>query len=242
MRDCIDYRSLATRLLRGGIAPRRVRRLVAELRDHFEDLRNDALADGMTETEAASRATARLGSEQRVASEMLARPELRSWAARWPWAIYGLLPPLLMAALVVLAALALAPVIELYVLHSGWEASDAGLPHAWFMNAVDGILATFKYAAPLLLCVAFCRMTVRRLSRSGWLVPGIAATAVLGGAFDIAMNWGQDQWSMAVNFFLYPPWPNPLTHGLRIAANLLLALAPYLYWLWNRGENRSEPA
>ena len=95
MRDCIDYRSLATRLLRGGIAPRRVRRLVAELRDHFEDLRNDALADGMTETEAASRATARLGSEQRVASEMLARPELRSWAARWPWAIYGLLPPLL---------------------------------------------------------------------------------------------------------------------------------------------------
>ena len=240
MRDSIDYRSLANKLLRGGIAPRRVRRIVGELRDHFHDLRTDALAHGMNDTEAASWACSRLGSEQQVVDQTLARPELRSWSARWPWAIYALLPPFLMAALVVLVVLAMVPAIELYVLQSEWEASDAVYPHAWFMSTVDGTLAIVKYAAPLLLCAAFCRMTILRLTSSPWLLPGIAATAVVGGSFDMFMTWGADEWSMSVNLFLYPPYPNPLEHGLRIAANLLLTLAPYLYWLSCQAGKRAE--
>lgn len=235
-----DFSYLTARLLRGGIAPRRVRRIVGELRDHFHDLRTDALADGMNDTEAAIWACSRLGSEQQVVDETLARPDLRSWSARWPWAIYALLPPLLMAALVVLVVLALGPAIELYILRSEWEASGAVYPHAWFMSTVDGTLATVKYAAPLLLCAAICRMAFLRLTRSPWLLPGIVATAVLGGSFDMFMTWGEEEWSMSVNLFLYPPYPNPLEHGLRIAANLLLTLAPYLYWLSSQAEARAE--
>lgn len=242
MPDSFDYQSLARTLLRGGIAPRRVRRLVDELRDHVQELRTDAVAEGMTEREAASWASSRLGSEQQVAGEMLARPELRSWSARWPWAIHALLPPFLMAALVILVVLAMGPVIELYVLQWKWETSDAVLPHGWFMSAVDGTLATFKYTAPLLLCAAFCWTAVLRISRSPWLIAGIVAAAVLGGSFDIFMTWGEEQWSMSVNLFLYPPYPNPQVHGFRIAANVLLTLAPYLYWWFNLDGGRSELA
>ena len=242
MPDRFDYRSLARTLLRGGIAPRRVRRIVNELREHFEDLRTDALAEGMSEAEAAAWASSRLGPERQVVKEMLARPELRSWSARWPWAIYALLPPFLMAALVVLVVLAMQPVFELYTLLWEWEASDADLPHPWFMSGVDGALATFKYAAPLLLCAVFGWMAVLRLSGSPWLIPGIIATAFLGGSFDIYMNWGTGEWSMSVDFFLYPPYPNPHAHGFRIAANLLLTLSPCLYWLLSQGDNRPEAA
>ncbi|MCY4514950.1 MAG: hypothetical protein OXC69_07435 [Candidatus Tectomicrobia bacterium] len=240
MPDCFDFQSLTRTLLRGGIGPRRVRRIVSELRDHFHDLRTDAEAGGMNDAEATTWASSRLGSEQQVAKETLARPELRSWSARWPWAFYALLPPLLMAALVVLVVLAMEPVFELYVLLSEWEATNADLPHHWFMGAVDGSLTAIKYTAPLLLCAAFCWMAILRLSRSPWLIPGIAVTAFLGGSFDMYISWGTDEWSMSVDLFLYPPYPNPHAHGLRIAANLLLTLVPYLYWLLRHGETRSQ--
>ena len=240
MPDCFDFQSLNRTLLRGGIAPRRVRRIVSELRDHFHDLRTDAVAGGMNDAEATTWASSRLGSEQQVAKETLARPELRSWSARWPWAIYALLPPFLMVALVILVVLAMGPAIELYALNSEWEASDTNLPHLWFMSAVDRTLTAFKYAAPLLLCAAFFWAAALRLSRSRWLVPGIIATAILGGSFDLFMNWGIGELSISVDLFLFPPFPNPHVHGLRIAANLLLTLAPYLYWLVSHGETRSE--
>ena len=240
MPDCFDFQSLTRTLLRGGIAPRRVRRIVSELRDHFHDLRTDAVARGMNDAEATTWASSRLGTEQQVAKETLARPELRSWSARWPWATYAILPPFLMAALVVLVVLAMEPAIELYALNWEWEPSGANLPHFWFISAVDGFLTTFQYAAPLLLCAVFCWMAVLRLSRSRWLVPGIIVTAILGGSFDIFMNWGIGELSISVDLFLFPPFPNPHAHGTRIAANLLLTLAPYLYWLSSHGETRSE--
>ena len=242
MPDRFDYQSLAARLLRGGIAPRRVRRIVGELREHFQDLRSDGMAEGMNDVEAASWASSRLGTEQQVANEMLARLELRSWAARWPWAFYALLPPCLMAALVVLVVLALGLVFDLYILSYG-EAIEAGAPHTphtWFVGTIDGILATVKYAAPVVLCATFCWMAVLRLSKSPWLIPGIVAAAFLGGSFDMYMYWGEDQWSMYVDFFLYPPYPNQTESSIRIAANLLLTLAPYLYWLGNDGGNQPK--
>ena len=231
MSEPIDYRRFSHRLLRGGISPRRVRRIVRELRDHLMDLRSDAIAEGMNEVEAETWAVSRLGTEQDVANEMLARPELRSWAARWPWAFYALLPPTLMAALVVLVVLATGPVIELYILNWEWEASEADLPHAWFMSAVDGVLATFQYTAPLLLCATFCWQAALRLSKSPWLIPGIIAAASLGGSFYIYMNWGTDEWSMSVDLSLHPPYPHPLESAIRIFVNVLLPLAPYLYWM-----------
>jgi len=71
-------------LLRAGIAPRHVRRTVGELTDHFEDLIDHALIDGVDLDTAQLRALDDLGDLGDVARAMRLQPELRSWAFRFP--------------------------------------------------------------------------------------------------------------------------------------------------------------
>ena len=239
MPDRFDYEVLSRELLRGGISPRRVRRVVRELRDHYRDLQTDALAKGMNPGEAQTWAVSRLGTEQDVASEMLARPELRSWAARWPWAVYALLPPVVLVGLTVLLVLAITgPVFELYT--SQLDARGIKAPHSWFVGSVNYTLMAFQYATPLILCTTFCWMAVSRRTDSPWPILGIVVAGVLGGSFYMGMNWGEDQWSMTVSLFLYPPYPHPLESAIRIFANILLTLTPYLYWIRRQTGNPSD--
>ena len=79
-----DFRALRTRLLRGGIAPRHVRRTVRELKDHYHDLVDEATEQGMARDEARRVALDRLGNPDDVASGLLACRELRGWAWRYP--------------------------------------------------------------------------------------------------------------------------------------------------------------
>ncbi|HEX4077870.1 MAG TPA: hypothetical protein VHX61_03220 [Rhizomicrobium sp.] len=83
------FEALRERLLRTGIAPRHVRRYVGELRDHFDDLVREETANGALQGEAEIRARRRLGSDSDLAAVMLACPELRSLAARYPWPYSG---------------------------------------------------------------------------------------------------------------------------------------------------------
>lgn len=224
MSERIDYRRLSDRLLRGGVSPRRVRRIVRELRDHTLDLKAEAISEGMHETEAENWANSRLGTEQEVSDRMLASPELRSWAARWPWAIYALLPPIVMVGLVVVLVEGL-----ILVLPSGESVPDPRDP--WFAGAVDAVIATFEYTAPVVLCAVFFWMAVRRRSWSPWLILGVVLVGVLGGSFYVNTHWGEYEWRLGVSLFLYPPHPNPLESVIRIVVNVLLPLVPYLYWM-----------
>ena len=80
----LDLDTLRDELLRAGIAPTHVRRAVAELDDHFEDLVLDQLESGLSREDAERIADQRLGSLEIVADRMRADPGLRSWAWRWP--------------------------------------------------------------------------------------------------------------------------------------------------------------
>ena len=77
-----DFHLLRERLLRGGVAPKHVRRTIAELRDHHTDLFAEAFSRGCSVEDAEREASIRLGDEDSLAAEVLARPELRSWAHR----------------------------------------------------------------------------------------------------------------------------------------------------------------
>jgi len=79
-----DFSSLRKQLLRSGIAPRHVRRTIDELEDHYEDLVEQALSDGVSRMEAHSSASERLGQVSDIAMAVQAQPELRSWAFRFP--------------------------------------------------------------------------------------------------------------------------------------------------------------
>ncbi len=75
---------LQNELLRAGIAPRHVRRTLGELSDHFEDLIDHALVDGVDLNTAQLRALDDLGDLRDVAKAMRLQPQLRSWAFRFP--------------------------------------------------------------------------------------------------------------------------------------------------------------
>ena len=78
------FAALRSALLESGIAPRHVCRIVAELDDHLEDLRAEALSNGKSAHEASVFALRRIGDQKLIARQMLARPEFRTWIYRYP--------------------------------------------------------------------------------------------------------------------------------------------------------------
>jgi hypothetical protein len=95
-----EYKCLRLTLLESGIAPRFVERTILELREHYVDIELDALNSGLSASAAAAHARATLGSEVAIVAAVRARPELLSFAHRWPAcarrlraiAFYALLP------------------------------------------------------------------------------------------------------------------------------------------------------
>ena len=79
-----EFRVLAERLIEAGIAPKHVRRTVAEIRDHYDDLVEAGVEQGLQRDRAQERALQQLGQVDDLVQEMAAHPELRSWASRYP--------------------------------------------------------------------------------------------------------------------------------------------------------------
>jgi len=99
-----DFNDLAARLVHSGIAPRHAHRTVQEIRDHYDDLVDAAVAEGATSQAARRQAAHELGRIEDLVSEMSARRELKTWAFRYPRAAMVVYP------LACLAVLPAAPV------------------------------------------------------------------------------------------------------------------------------------
>src|ERR1700759_2269966 len=89
----MPFEAVTEQLLKGGVAPRHVRRYVRELDEHLDDLTAQQRASGYDSEDAAIRARARLGDDTELAQAMLEQPGMRSWPARLPWLVFLLLPP-----------------------------------------------------------------------------------------------------------------------------------------------------
>ncbi len=94
-----EFRSLSRRMLDAGIAPKHVRRTVAELGDHYEDLVEADLGRGMRQADAHERAMAQIGQVDDLVQAMASRPELQGWASRYPRAAVVVYPLACLAAL-----------------------------------------------------------------------------------------------------------------------------------------------
>src|SRR5262245_44349856 len=86
------FSALSENLLRAGVAPKHVRRTVMELEAHRQDIVAELCAGGVPAVQAEVDARARLGSDETLAASVLARPELRSWARKRPWAAFTIMP------------------------------------------------------------------------------------------------------------------------------------------------------
>jgi hypothetical protein len=102
----LDLSELQNELLRSGVSPRHIRRTLGELRDHYDDLVDHAIADGAGYATAQERALAELGDLHDVAVAIRSQPALRSWAYRFPYLALIVYP---------LTCLALLPAIPVLV-------------------------------------------------------------------------------------------------------------------------------
>jgi hypothetical protein len=187
---CFDrqFKRLPERLLHAGIAPRHVSRYVRELSDHFDDLVREEKADGTARELAETRALSRLGNDEDLAQAMLARPELRSFMARYPWAVFGV-GPAVMLALAVAAALFLEVGLLMFLnyLHNDVLGLTPATAAAKIANAetvtliFTGYNTLAVYGAPLIFAWLFYRAGSRQRMRSAWIITGIVLICVLGG-------------------------------------------------------------
>ena len=88
----MPFETVTEALLKGGIAPRHVRRYIGELTDHLEDGIAQQKAAGFGEDDARIRARALLGDDRELTAAMLEQTRFRSWPARLPWLVFVIAP------------------------------------------------------------------------------------------------------------------------------------------------------
>ena len=231
---------LRERLLRAGVAPRHVRRYLAELSDHLADLRTEEQQAGLDPAAAESAALSRLGSVDDLAQAMTGQPPFRAWCARAPWAFFGFAPLLTLAA---------AWFVALFILWSGWQLFLHGSPtpfvrtHGGLPEIYFGLGRMIYYWSPVLIGWAVAFVAARQRLRPGWPTLGLALIALAGAASRVhagrtALSGVAAHVSMS---FSFGNSFQDIFHGLlRALIILAVALLPYLIWRLQRTLSRSE--
>ncbi len=227
------FEALAETLLKGGIAPRHVRRYVGELSDHLDDLIRHQQEAGYEGNDAVLRARALLGEDRELAAAMLAQPGLKSWSARLPWLVFGLFPPI---AIVALFFLTILPVVGLAVLLRDTLPHGAAIPD-WFRALAYGVtgIANLLFA-PGLAALMITAARHQRLAM-GWPVLGTLLVALTGAQFQVGFGApGNGHIGLGALLWLWhtpaTTWNRPLS-----LAQFVLTLAP-LALLWRGGAPR----
>jgi hypothetical protein len=221
------FESLRGRLLEAGIAPRNVDRYVTELTDHLADLVPELQRQGMSRRAAEAAALGRIGDLDTLAAAMVARPELRSWTVRAPWAAF-LLAPLTGFAAMVAAGLALV-VLMVQRLHPNADI-PMDLP-AWV--TVLKMMITFLdlYMLPLMLIWTILIVALRQRTGVLWPLLGAAAVAMIGGALQLDVvlpNAAGAHGEISVGMGLLPPYAEFGNSLIRILTNLAATVPAYL--------------
>lgn len=179
-----SFETLREILLRGGVAPVRVRRYLRELSEHLSDAVDAERKAGRSPDEARAAARARLGGDEALAEAMLAQPSLRSWTGRAPWATLVVGPfLLLMLAWLVPALLVVLVMWPKHFLH------PLPLPPAWLPPVDEALFSLVQFGGPLLIGCGVALLAARQRSRVVWPLLGCAVIAVVGDSLHWAAHW-----------------------------------------------------
>ncbi len=236
-----QFSELRRHLLRGGVAPKHVKRTIKELRHHFLDLEGKALDEGLPPEDAAAQAAEQLGDQELILEGVLARPELRSWAHRWAWAIYGLGPIILfILAIVMIFTLMIALVTAAEAIGLGSPSFAYDLAGRWWVRSLaEGWRLFMMYALPTVVAAGVCLFAARREARSLWPIIGVLLVAFLGFwlEFDIQFPEGPEELASfggGVGFDLSDLLS---VRVIRLLLPVIVTLAPYLWWRRLRQED-----
>lgn len=226
------FEGLRETLLTGGIAPRHVRRYLAELTEHLDDLTAEQQALGYDGEDAASRARARLGDDVELAAAMLEQKSLRSLAVRVPWAVFGILPPFAATA----AMLVPLGVLVLIGKVLGFAEKGAVRPH-WFEQLGTATAACANLVFFPLVSVLFVALVARQRLSLYWALVAVAIPLLLFlhsvAEFTIPGHPGIRIGVGMAPIFLPKGWKTAVADWPIVTAQYVLALLP-LVWLARR--------
>jgi hypothetical protein len=220
------FATLRERLLREGVAPKHVRRTVAELEAHRQDIVAELLARGVPAEQANADARARLGSDDTLAASVLARPELRSWARKRPWAAFTIVP-------VVSFLAAMALWIFAFVLLVDTLKTTFGLA----LLELSGVrpVTEFLFGAAIwglpVVVGAWCTWFAQtRRAGVAWPIAGVVVIALVGSVLNMSLTWpeppAKPTFSAGAGFgtdHLAEP-------AMRAGLTMALVLIPFLAW------------
>ncbi|HYM43855.1 MAG TPA: hypothetical protein VET46_13930 [Steroidobacteraceae bacterium] len=232
------FEGLSRRLLRAGIAPHHVKRLVVEIEAHFADLVAELRSAGLSQAESESQAAVRLGTEEVLTANILAHPELRSWARQRPWLAFVVLPLVALAVQFVLSMLAAVGVIVFSTHVLGITSLYPG-PVPW---VVAGLQAYGVWIAPVAAAGAACLIAARSGAPITWPVAGCTLVALLGAATNASFEWSPagPQGVLSGGIGLHVPELG-LASSLRTILTILTVLVPVLWLRRRRKELASLP-
>lgn len=171
----------AERLLRGGVAPRHVRRSLRELHDHLSDIKQQLEQEGSHPLDAMQEAQALLGHRDALAEQILARPELRSKARRFAWLLFGVMPifaTIMLSVTVFFAALAASGFVPDPAVQSSLPSSDT----PFFAHILT------RWVTPLFIAMILSAFALRRRFPPLWPVIGIVLTALIAAGTRIEVH------------------------------------------------------
>jgi len=223
------------RLIEMGCPERRLQEKVRELADHYEDLKLAALEEGLTESEAQTRAAALLGDPVMLAENIVRGLRQSSWWGRHPIIGFCLFPPLIFSFIWAGCFFALFYTCQLlgWVFGPAYDIDDAtanilsqpdvfrhyDMPLNMGLNAVSVIILT----------VIFCWLARRSAVGLKWVIMTCAACLLPALFFPSAVRLH----SITVYVWWYSPyWPN-------VAIPLAAALLAFLRQ--RKMENRVAP-
>ena len=232
-----QFDQLREQLLRAGVAPRHVRRYLAELEDHLDELHRQGCSP--------AEALARLGATEDLARPMLERREFRSLVARAPWAVMLLGPIITMIGSIVALGLMVVGFAALYHWIAPWPGRIEPMPLQDFAHAV---IAFTVFILPLMIGWGAAGLAIQQRLRPLWPLMGLALFAFISGTFGMAVKFPEaigEPGELSFGFSWLSAGLQGLTtvvHSLdsmqipvdisplRWIANLALLIGPYLAW------------
>jgi hypothetical protein len=162
-----------------------VRRYLRELTDHLADLTERQRAAGYDEENAAIRARALLGDDAELAVAMEEQPGFRSIAARFPWAVFGVMPPL---ALILSFLLWVTAMVLIGFAGGAIPAHHKISPPVpgWYAATASGLIFVGNYLVTPLLGLLLAWMAQRQRMKSLWplLAMGLILLLNMHGMFE----------------------------------------------------------
>lgn len=181
---------------------------------------------GHAPEESEALARERIGLDESFLREMLARPELRSFAFRRPFVAFTLLPLLGFIGLLALCLAITIGSVQTQALRT--------LGTVFFFGAM--------WLAPVGVAMSACLLAARRRVPARWVIAGVVLVgllrAMINGRLDLATP-GHESVSLGLGWY----WPHLLSpEGWRTALLIPAILLPYLAWLHshNRLAGRAE--